>query len=74
MIHVARHPSSSEHREVGKGAERSSGGDLGFSYLCEASHNTYIYIRICIYIYMYIYSIYIVYIYIYSVYIYIVYI
>ena len=53
MIHVARHLSSSEHREVGKGAERSSGGDFGFSYLCEASHNTYIYI---------IYSIYIVYI------------
>ena len=69
MIHVARHPSSSEHREVGKGAERSSGGDLGFSYLCEASHNTYIYIYTYMYIYICIYIVYIVYIYIQCVYI-----
>jgi hypothetical protein len=42
VIHLAWLPSSSEPREVfalwGQGAELSSGGDLGFSYLCEASH------------------------------------
>ena len=47
MIHLAWRPSSSEPREVF--ALWGKGGDLGFSSVCEASHNTYLFL--CIYIY-----------------------
>ena len=57
MIHLAWRPSSSEPREVF--ALWGKGGDLGFSSVCEASHNTYlflciyIYIEICAYVHVY---------------------
>ena len=57
MIHLAWRPSSSEPREVF--ALWGKGGDLGFSSVCEASHNThlflsiYIHIEICAYVHVY---------------------